>query len=138
MDPRLAISRICCSRHPPCNKRVFVTVVHGSPRAEGISTGSLRAYESGDHFHERRVPHVVAGSLREPGARVKENQFLRDNNIVPADDQRQIEVIANGLPFWEGKQVAIDTTVVSGHPRGGADKCRRYHELVNGSGATCT
>ena len=91
----------------------------------------------------------MAQICREAGAHVKENQLLRDLNvIVPADDQRRIEVIANGLPFWGGKQVAIDTTVVStltgrGMARGWRpgqaiheaeqDKCRRYHELVNGS-----
>ena len=54
----------------------------------------------------------MARSCREAGARVKENQLLRDLNIVAqADDQRKIEVIANGLPFWGGKQVAIDTVV---------------------------
>ena len=84
----------------------------------------------------------MARICREAGARVKENQLLRD--LVAADDQRRIEVIANGLPFWGGKQVAIDTTVVSaltgrgmarGRRQGQAeqDKCRRYHELVNGS-----
>ena len=42
----------------------------------------------------------------EAGAPVKENQLLRDLNVVvQADDQRRIEVIANGLPFWESKQV---------------------------------
>ena len=56
----------------------------------------------------------MARICREAGAREKENQLLRDLNIVAqADDQRRIEVIANGLPFWGGKQVAIDTTVVS-------------------------
>ena len=30
-----------------------------------------------------------------------------------ACDTRKIEVIANGLPFWGGKQLAIDTAVVS-------------------------
>ena len=90
----------------------------------------------------------MARICREAGAR-KENQLFRDLNvIVPADDQRRIEVIANGLPFWEGKHVAIDTTAVSalagrgmarGRRQGQAiheaeqDKCRRYHELVNGS-----
>ena len=45
---------------------------------------------------------------------MKENQLLRDLNIVVlVTDQRRIEVIANGLPFWCGKQLAIDTTVVS-------------------------
>ena len=32
---------------------------------------------------------------------------------VPAGDSRRIEVIANGLPLWGGKQLAVDTTVVS-------------------------
>ena len=79
---------------------------------------------------------------------MKENQLLRDLNIVvPVTDQRRIEVIANGLPFWGGKQLAIDTTVVSAlSGRGVArgrwdgqaiheaqnDKRRRYHELVAG------
>ena len=81
------------------------------------------------------VEVCMARICREAGARVKENQLLRDLNIeAQADDQRRIEVIANGLPFWGGKQVAIDTTVVSAltgrgvargsqaracHPRGG-------------------
>ena len=50
----------------------------------------------------------MARICREAGARVKE-VALRSQQ---ADDQRRIEVIANGLPFWGGKQVAIDTTVV--------------------------
>ena len=91
----------------------------------------------------------MARICREAGARVKENQLLRDLNIVAqADDQRRIEVIANGLPFWGGKQVAIDTTVVSaltgrgvarGRREGQAiheaeqDKRRRYPELLTGT-----
>ena len=56
----------------------------------------------------------MARICREAGARVKENQMLRDLNVVvPATDTRKIEVIANGLPLYGGKQVAIDTTVVS-------------------------
>ena len=31
---------------------------------------------------------------------------------MPVSDERRIEVIANGLPFWGGKQVVIDTMVV--------------------------
>ena len=70
----------------------------------------------------------VARICREAGARVKENQLFSElNTVVPVTDQRRSEVIANGLPFWGGKQLAIDTTVVSaltgqgvgpGHPRG--------------------
>ena len=90
----------------------------------------------------------VVRICREASARVKENQLLRDLNIVvPVTDHRRIEVIANGLPFWGGKQLAIDTTVVSvltglGLARsrweGQAiheaenDKRRRFHELVDG------
>ena len=56
----------------------------------------------------------MARISREAGARVKENQLLRDLNIVvPVTHQRRIEVIANGLPFWGDMQLAIDTTVVS-------------------------
>ena len=56
----------------------------------------------------------AAKICREGGARVRENQFLRDLNAeVASIDGRRIEVIANGLPLWGGKQVAIDTTVVS-------------------------
>ena len=91
---------------------------------------------------------MAARVCREGGARVRENQFLRDLNVaVPAGDTRKIEVIANGLPFWGGIQVAVDTTVVSaltgaGLPRsqrpGKAlldakrDKERTYPELVAG------
>ena len=46
----------------------------------------------------------MARICREAGARVKENQFLRDLNVtVPISDNRRIEVIANGLPLWGGK-----------------------------------
>ena len=91
----------------------------------------------------------MARICREAGARVKENQLLRDLIIVaPADDQHRIEVIANGLPYWGGKQIAIDTTVFSaltgrGVARGRRqrqairlaeqDKRRRYPELLTGT-----
>ena len=63
---------------------------------------------------------------------MKENQLLRDLNIVaPADDQRRIEVIVNGLPFWGGKQVAIDTTVVSALTGRGVARCRRQGQAIH-------
>ena len=61
-------------------------------------------------------------------------------------DTRRIEVIANGLPFFGGRQLAIDTTVISAlNGRGEArleeparalrtakrTKETRYQELVN-------
>ena len=77
----------------------------------------------------------MARICREAGARVKENQLLRDLNvIVPADDQRRIEVIANG-PSILGRQAgchrhhsgfSVDraghgegSEARPGHPRGG-------------------
>ena len=54
--------------------------------------------------------------------------FLRDMNVgLPLADSRRIEVLANGLPFWQGAQVAVDTTLVcpltrSGEPRPGAER----------------
>ena len=56
----------------------------------------------------------MARVCREAGSRVSTNVFLRDMNIDDAvADARQIEVVANGLPMWNGAQVAIDTTMVS-------------------------
>ena len=83
---------------------------------------------------QRGTPAEVcmARICREAGARVKENQLLRDLNIVAqADDQRRIEVIANGLPFWGGKQVAIDTTVVSALKGRGVARGRRQGQAIH-------
>ena len=74
----------------------------------------------------------VHGPNREAG---KENQLLRDLNIVAqADDQRRIEVVANGLPFWGGKQVAIDTTVVSALTGRGVARGRREGQAIHEGG----
>ena len=65
---------------------------------------------------------------REAGARVASNVMIRDMNLdAPATDARRIEVLANGLPLWQGAQAAVDTTLVSpltrdGAPRLGADR----------------
>ena len=54
-------------------------------------------------------------------------QINRDLNLdVPAADGRRIEVVANGLPSWQGAQIAVDATIVSpvrreGSARPGAD-----------------
>ena len=67
---------------------------------------------------------------------------------MSARDQREIEVVAHGLPLWGGAQLAVDTTLVSpvarnGRPQPGADardgaqlaearrrKERKYPELL--------
>ena len=54
-------------------------------------------------------------ACREVGARVSTNVFLRDLDLVGirVQDQRRIEVIAEGLPVFHGAQLVIDTTLVS-------------------------
>ena len=61
------------------------------------------------------MERMLAQILREGGARVRLNQFVRDLNVpvVSVQDQRRIEVIAEGLSLYRGKQIAIDTTLVS-------------------------
>ena len=53
--------------------------------------------------------------LREAGARVRTNVFLRDaavSNIDPSDGRR-IEIVASGLPLHHGTPIAVDTTLIS-------------------------
>jgi len=72
------------------------------------------------------MERMVARTCREAGARVQENRFLRDLNLsgVRADDGRRIEVIANGLPLFNGAQLAIDATLVSPLRRDGTARPR--------------
>ena len=66
---------------------------------------------------------AAARVCREAGARVATNVFVRDLNLDGCpQDNRRLEVVANGLPLWQGAQIAVDTTLVSpirrdGQPR---------------------
>ena len=98
------------------------------------------------------IEHTVAQICREAGARVRTNVLLRNLNVAAApDDQRQLEVIASGLPVYGGSQVAIDVTLRSPLRRDGspiatadwsdgaaadaarADKEAKYPELASGT-----
>ena len=49
---------------------------------------------------------------REAGALVQCNAFLRDMNVgVNSSDERRVEVLASGLPCYNGAQLAVDITV---------------------------
>ena len=93
----------------------------------------------------------MARICREAGARVRTNVQLRNMNVtVPCDDDRQIEVLASGLPIYNGAQLAVDVTLCSAlradgsarpraHWQDGAaiedavdDKEERYSELTRG------
>ena len=52
------------------------------------------------------------------------------NIVAQADDQRRIEVIANCLPFWGGKQVAREGQAIHEAEQ---DKRRRHPELLTGT-----
>ena len=59
---------------------------------------------------------------REAGARVLENQLVRDFNLegdVPSTDGRRLEILADNLPLWSGAQLAVDATLVSPVKRDG-------------------
>ena len=67
--------------------------------------------EEKSHTHERTTACV----FREARACVRQNAFLRDMNVnVPAQDSRNIKVLAQGLPCHGGVQWAVDITLRSG------------------------
>ena len=75
------------------------------------------------------LERAAARVCREAGARVANNVFLRDMNLdVPLADARRIEVLANGLPLYQGAQVAVDTTLVSPVSRDGTARARADRE----------
>ena len=51
---------------------------------------------------------------REGGARVSTNVFVRNMDLAVHNDldSRRLEVVADGLTFWRGAQLAIDSTMV--------------------------
>ena len=100
---------------------------------------------------EKAVPteRTLARVCREAGATVTRKVKLRDMNVqVSATDEREIEVVAAGIPIHHGAQLAVDITLKSavtsvGAPRATAatvngaallqarrDKEAKYAELV--------
>ena len=100
------------------------------------------------------IMHAHSAECREAGASVRFNAKLVDlNTAVPADDAREVEVLASGLPLFHGAQLAVDITLWSaltatGLPRPGAavvdgvvcmaaraDKERKHSELSTATDA---
>ena len=88
---------------------------------------------------------AAARICREAGARVSLNVRVQDLDLLPlgSQDNRRIEIIADGLPLFHGAQLAVDTTMVSalradGNPRHRSDvldgatlsQARRRKELT--------
>ena len=57
----------------------------------------------------------AARICREAGARVSVNVRVQDLDLHPGPraDNRRLEVVADGLPLFQGAQLAVDTTMVS-------------------------
>ena len=78
------------------------------------------------------MERAMARICREAGASVCTNVLLRDLNTHGSrTDERRIEVIANGLPLWNGSQLAIDTTLVP--PLTSQAEPRRHQQTTAGA-----
>ena len=118
--------------------------LYGRHRAACPRSGRLRTRAVGP---ERTLARVC----REAGATVRWQAKLRDMNvIVSANDERAIEVLASGLPLFQGAQLAVDITIRSVLTASGAavlntshtdgvvllqarrEKERKYAELLAG------
>ena len=66
-------------------------------------------------LRSRPLERTWARILREAGARVRENFFLRDAGLPGVDpgDGRRIEVVASGLALERGVPLAVDAKLVS-------------------------
>ena len=89
-----------------------------SPQAACPQSGRLRTRAVAPE-------RTLARACREAGATVRQNVKLRDMNVAVRDDERCIEVLATGLPLFQGAQLAVDITLRSaltsnGDPRPGA------------------
>ena len=113
---RLRLPLLVCEVRCECG---LLVDGHGRYRAACPHSGRLRTRASAP---ERTLARVC----REAGASVRFNAKLVDmNRAVPADDAREVEVLASGLPLFYGAQLAVDITLRSaltatGLPRPGA------------------
>ena len=96
-----------------------VALLLGDHRAACPQAGILRS-------RGVALERAAARICREAGARVTTNTRVTDLNLaqVTRQDDRRIEVIANGLNLWGGAQLAIDTTLVSPLTRDGQPRRR--------------
>ena len=92
----VAITRETCECGKRCDKK-------GDHRVSCSSRVKLRATP---------LENMWARVLKEAGARVKPNVLLRDLNLGVTDN-RNIEVVAYGLPLFGGLPIALDCTLVS-------------------------
>ena len=113
---RLRLPIPLTARHCRCRRTLDT---FGDHRAACAQSGILR---------NRSTPleRATARMCREAGARATTNTLLTNLNLdhIHRQDDRRIEVIANGLPVWGGAQLAVDTTIVSPLTREGQPRRR--------------
>ena len=72
---------------------------------------------------------MTARVFREAVACVRQNAFIRDMNVnVTAQDSRNIEVLAQGLPCHGGVRLAVDITLRSARCDGQAHPHAADHD----------
>ena len=72
------------------------------------------------------VESAAARICREAGARVSLDVRVQDMDFARPDalDNRRLEIVADGLPLFQGAQLAVDTTLVSALRRDGVPHSR--------------
>ena len=72
------------------------------------------------------VESAAARICREVGARVSLDVRVQDMDLARPDafDNRRLEIVADGLPLFQGAQLAVDTTPVSALRRDGVPHSR--------------
>ena len=117
---------------------------HGQCRDGGFERQRARLQVGSFAFSCSAAERTSASICREAGAVVRCNiklSKLREMSVtVAANDEREVEVLASGLPLEPGAQLAVDDTfrsaaaVVDGAVANAArrDKERKHSELVEG------
>ena len=108
------------TRHCRCSRPLDDT---GDHRAACNHAGVLGARGAA-------LERAGARVCREAGARVQTNVYVRDLNLDGrvVQDDRRLEIVANGLPLWSGAQLAVDTTLVCPLRRDGSAQPRAANE----------
>ena len=68
------------------------------------------------------VESAAARVCREAGGRVSVNVRVQDMDMAHPHDNRRLEIVVDGLPLYQGAQLAVDTTLVSVFRRDGVPR----------------
>ena len=106
----------CCSKDCGCHSRSLKPLCERCQAPLDMFGHHWGSCARSGRVKRRATPtkRMTARVFREAGACVRQNAFLRDMNVNgPAQDSRNIEVLAQGLPCHGGVQLAVDITLRS-------------------------